>query len=45
MVVVVDRLVSSGKDDELSRRKSRIGTDTPTPNKDVTIQICTKMLA
>lgn len=45
MVVVVGGLAYGGKDDGLSRRKSRIGTDTPAPNKDVTIQIGTKMLA
>lgn len=45
MVVIVDQLSSGGKDDGLPRRKSKIGTDTPAPNKDMTILIDTKMLA
>ena len=45
MVVVVGGLASGGKDGGLSRRKSRIGTGTPTPNDEMTIPIDVEILA
>ena len=37
MIVVVGLLAFGGKDDGLSRRKSRIGAGIPAPNDDVTM--------
>ena len=44
MIVVVGLLAFGGKDDGLSRRKSRIGACIPAPNEDVTMPIGAKML-
>ena len=44
MIVVVGLLAFGGKDDGLSRRKSRIGAGIPAPNDDVTMPIGAKML-
>lgn len=44
MIAVVDLLAFGGKDDRLSRRKSRIGAGIPAPNDDVTMPIGANML-